>query len=320
MPYLASRHFHSGYQHAQPRRGRGDSDATLVDYQPTRPPEPAYQNNHARAINPGYDHSRNPYREYRQSQRLKQNPFADPRHSGQSSNSNKARRASCLKQARRSYPGRVYDNAPSPRGRGAQQRRSVHFDDDIDSYGFNDGEDDYEDTYTPYASRHGRDISEKRYSDLPQPVTAPQHPAGGMPFGYLILPPKEKKATMFGRFKKYLIEITRNPDYVILGCRPGDPTPQDILDKEAEEDSIEEAKQAEIRQRREEAARQSKLHRQNAYNARRAERLAQEARLQSQHAKRDSDINSRLAAYNPPRSVDYDGVQNSKRTSMQPGK
>ncbi|KAL5521706.1 hypothetical protein ACEPAF_2454 [Sanghuangporus sanghuang] len=243
------------HQSGQPRRGHRDSDATLVDHHPTKSPEPVHRGN---TINHDYDPSRNPYYDYQQCRQ----PLRQSNHYRASyPNGNRPRRSSCLKQSRQNYSPEG-DGGDSSACTSQQKRRNVHFDDDGDSYGFTNGEDDHDDLYTPPLTRsrlNNRDEYSKTHRfELPQPATTPEHSRGSVPWGYLIMPPKEKKVTFFKRLKGVFISITTDPDYITLGCKAGNPTPQHILDKEAEEEAIEEAKRAEQRRKKDEEVRQSK--------------------------------------------------------------
>ncbi|KAL5498584.1 hypothetical protein ACEPAH_1938 [Sanghuangporus vaninii] len=240
------------HQSGQPRRGHRESDATLVNHHPTKSPEPVHRSN---IINHGYDPSRKPYYDYQQSWRQSNHYRASYQ------NGNRPRRSSCLKQSLQNYsPEGDGDNSSAHTSQ--EKRRNVHFDDDGDTYGFTNGEDDHDDLYTPSLTRsrlnNRGEYSETRRFELPQPATTPEHPTGSVPWGYLIMPPKEKKVTFFKRLKDAFISITTDPDYIALGCRAGNPTPQHILDKEAEEEAIEEAKRAEQRRKKDEDVRQSK--------------------------------------------------------------
>ncbi|KAL5476891.1 hypothetical protein ACEPAI_3077 [Sanghuangporus weigelae] len=263
------------HQSGQPRHGHRNSDATLVDYHPS--PEPVHQGFLGNTINHGYDPSRNPHYDYQQSRQ----PLRQSNHYRASyPNGNRPRRSSCLKQSHQNYSAEC-DGDDSSARTSQPKRRSVHFDDD----GFTNGEDDHEDVYTPPLMRP-RLNNRDEYSgtcrfDLPQPATAPEHPTGGVPWGYLIMPPKEKKFTLLKRLKEAFVAVTTDPDFVVLGCRPGNPTPQHILDKEVEEEAIEEAKRAEQCRKKDEDVRQSKLRRLNTYDAQMTEWRAQEAQSQS---------------------------------------
>ncbi|KAL5514264.1 hypothetical protein ACEPAG_2352 [Sanghuangporus baumii] len=267
---------YADHQSEQPRRGHRDSDATLVDYRPTKSPEPVHQRSRSKIINRGYDPSQNPYYD----QQIRQ-PLRQPNHYRASyPNDNRPHRSSCLKRSRQNHSTNCNGDELSLRT-SQQKRRSVHFDDNGDSYGFTNGDDDYEDLYTPSLMKsrlnNCDEYSETRRFDLPQPVTASEHPTGGVLWDYLIMPPRKTKITLLKSLKEAFAAITVDPDFIVLGCRPGNPTPQHILDKEVEEEAIEEAKRAEQRRKKEEDVRQSRLRRLNAYNAPMSERRAQEA-------------------------------------------
>ncbi|KAL5498593.1 hypothetical protein ACEPAH_1947 [Sanghuangporus vaninii] len=172
-------------------------------------------------------------------------------------------------------------------------------------------------------------------SGLPQPATAPNGEHGALPWGYVIMPQKEKKTTFTRRLRNAFASATANPDVAALGFTPGRPTPQHLLDREEEEVTLEEEKREEERRRKEELVRQSNLRRAAADNARRKERLAQEvqkhgrSRGWSQPDPRQVqgpssyDYNARIAeeyARERAKLREFDDARKPGRISTQPSK
>ncbi|KAL5514273.1 hypothetical protein ACEPAG_2361 [Sanghuangporus baumii] len=170
-------------------------------------------------------------------------------------------------------------------------------------------------------------------SGLPQPATAPSGEHGALPWGYVIMPQKEKKTTFTRRLRNAFASATANPDIAVLGFTPGRPTPQHILDKEEEEVTLEEEKREEERRRKEELLRQSNLRRAAADNVRRKERLAPEVQRHGRsrgwsqpdprQAQRPSNYNACNAdEYARERSKlrEFDDARKPGRISTQPSK
>ncbi|KAL5476881.1 hypothetical protein ACEPAI_3067 [Sanghuangporus weigelae] len=170
-------------------------------------------------------------------------------------------------------------------------------------------------------------------SGLPQPATAPNGEHGTLPWGYVIMPQKEKKTTFTRRLRNAFASATANPDIAALGFTPGRPTPQHILDKEEEEVTLEEETREEERRRKEDLVRQSNLRRAAADNVRRKERLAQEEQKHGRprgwsqpdprQAQRPSSYNARNAgeyARERAKLREFDDTRKSGRISTQPSK
>ncbi|KAL5521697.1 hypothetical protein ACEPAF_2445 [Sanghuangporus sanghuang] len=229
-----------------------------------------------------------------------------------------------------SKPASSRESGGPPQSR--QRSRSVRVDGGGD-YDMNDGSNNRRTPLPEPGRPRAATLDAYTGSGLPQPATAPNGEHGALPWGYVIMPQKEKKTTFTRRLRDAFASATANPDVAALGFTPGRPTPQHILDKEEEEVTLEEEKREEERRRKEELVRQSNLRRAAADNARRKERLAQEVQKHGRsrgwsqpdprQAQGPSSYNARIAdeyARERTKLREFDDARKPGRISTQPSK
>ena len=225
----------------------------------------------------------------------------------------------------RGVPGR--SKQPDARQTSQERRRRAQLVRDEDNdYGFMNDDVDIASVHTPMfvsASAYSRLDESSSYAgqELLQPVTAPSGSHQPLPWGYIIMPQKEKKSTLTRRLIHAFVSATTDPEATALGFTPGQPTPDHIMEKVDKEHAAEEKKREEEERKREEDVRKSKLRRASDADARRRERLAQETqgRLRSQSLQMPRQMRAGITEEHA-RLREFDGKGRLGRLSTRPSK